>query len=176
VVKTIINLPAPSGPRPQFWYFEITLRHTTLGRTPLDEWWALRRDLYLTTHNTQNRHSSILPARFEPTVPASERPQTHALDRAVTRIGSNRIIRVYRCSFQFLWLTLNQSAAATHFLVSRCVCIFVIHTESLFCILVGQCFSTAGPRPGTGPWHQFYRAARGLRKLQYATRFHWSSW
>jgi len=25
-----------------------------------------------------------------------------------------------------------------------------------------QCFSTAGPRPGTGPWHQLYPAARGL--------------
>jgi len=36
-------------------------------------------------------------------------------------------------------------------------------------------FSTAGPRPGTGPWHQLYRSARGLRKLQYATRFHLSS-
>jgi len=24
-----------------------------------------------------------------------------------------------------------------------------------------QCFSTAGPRPGTGPWHQLYWAARG---------------
>ena len=35
-----------------------------------------------------------------------------------------------------------------------------------------QCFSTAGPWPGTGPWHQLYLAARGLRKLQYATRFH----
>ena len=29
----------------------ITLIHTTLGRTPLDEGWARRRDLYLTTHN-----------------------------------------------------------------------------------------------------------------------------
>jgi len=35
-----------------------------------------------------------------------------------------------------------------------------------------QCFSTTGPRPGTGPWRQLYRAARGLRKLQYITRFH----
>jgi len=26
---------------------------------------------------------------------------------------------------------------------------------------VEQCFSTAGPRPGTGTWHQFYRVARG---------------
>ena len=32
------------------------------------------------------------------------------------------------------------------------------------CTLAGvveQCFSTAGLRPGTGPWHQLYRAARG---------------
>jgi len=35
-----------------------------------------------------------------------------------------------------------------------------------------QCFSTARPRPGTRPWCQLYRAVRGLRKLQYATRFH----
>jgi len=35
-----------------------------------------------------------------------------------------------------------------------------------------QCFSTAGPRPGTGPWYQLYRAARGLGKIQYATRFY----
>jgi len=24
-----------------------------------------------------------------------------------------------------------------------------------------QCFSAAGPRPNTGPWHHLYRAARG---------------
>jgi hypothetical protein len=29
--------------------------HITLGGTPLDEWSARRRDLYLTTHNTHNR-------------------------------------------------------------------------------------------------------------------------
>jgi len=27
--------------------FAITLRHTTVGRTPLDEWSGRRRDLYL---------------------------------------------------------------------------------------------------------------------------------
>jgi hypothetical protein len=31
-------------------------------------------------------------------------------------------------------------------------------TQSL---VLMQCFPTAGPRPGTGPWHQLYRAARG---------------
>ena len=29
----------------------------------------------------------MAPARFEPAIPASERPQTHALDRAATRGG-----------------------------------------------------------------------------------------
>jgi hypothetical protein len=36
--------------------FTIThFRHITLGRTPLDEGPARRRDLYLTKHNTQKR-------------------------------------------------------------------------------------------------------------------------
>jgi hypothetical protein len=33
-----------------------------------------------TTHNTHNRQTSMYPAGFEPTIPVSERPQTHALD------------------------------------------------------------------------------------------------
>jgi len=37
--------------------FIVTLRHITVGRTPLDERSALRTDLYLTTHNTYKRHS-----------------------------------------------------------------------------------------------------------------------
>jgi hypothetical protein len=35
------------------------LRHTTVGRTPLDEGPARRRDLYLTTHNTHKRQTSM---------------------------------------------------------------------------------------------------------------------
>ena len=78
---------APSGPgTPHYRGFAITLRHTTLGRTPLDEWPARRRDLYLTTYNTQKTETSMPPARFEPAIPASERPQTHALDGAATGI------------------------------------------------------------------------------------------
>jgi hypothetical protein len=68
--------------------FTIThFRHTTLGRTPLDEWPARRRDLYLTTHNTHKRQTSMPLVGFEPTIPASEQPQTHALDHAATGIG-----------------------------------------------------------------------------------------
>ena len=62
-------------------------RRTTTGRTPLDEWSARRRDLYLTTHNTHNIQISMPPVGFEPTIPASERTQTHTLDRAATGIG-----------------------------------------------------------------------------------------
>jgi hypothetical protein len=80
---------APSGPgRPHYRGFTITLRHSTVGRTPLDEWSARCRDLYLTTHNTHKRHTSMSPVGFEPTIPISERPQTHALDRAATGIGT----------------------------------------------------------------------------------------
>ena len=36
-------------------FLDQTQRCTTVGRTPLDEWSARCRDLYLTTHNTHNR-------------------------------------------------------------------------------------------------------------------------
>jgi hypothetical protein len=74
---------APSGLGPPH-YRGFT---TTLGRTPLEEWSALRKDLYLTTHNTHNRQTSMLTEGFEPTIPVSERLQTHALDCAATGIG-----------------------------------------------------------------------------------------
>ena len=38
-------------------FLDHTQRRTTVGRTPLDEWSARCRDLYLTTHNTHDRHS-----------------------------------------------------------------------------------------------------------------------
>jgi hypothetical protein len=67
--------------------FAITFtRRTTRGRTPLYEWSACCRDLYLTTHNTHKRQTSTLPAGFEPTFPARQRPQTYALDLAATGI------------------------------------------------------------------------------------------
>jgi len=41
--------------------------------------------------------------------------------------------------------------------------------------ILEQYFSTAGPRPGTGPCHQFYRAARGspgILHFSFLSRFH----
>ena len=65
-------------------FLDYTQRRITVGRTSLDEWSARRRDLYLTTHNTHNRQTSMHPAGFEPTISAGEWPQTYALDRATT--------------------------------------------------------------------------------------------
>ena len=56
---------ASSGPgSPHYTGFTITLRHAILGRTPLDEWSARRRDLYLTTHNTDKRQGIYASGRI----------------------------------------------------------------------------------------------------------------
>ena len=68
--------------------FLITCRHTTVGRNPLDERSARRRDFYLTTQNSRKRQASMSSAEFEPAIPANDRQQTHALDRSSTGIGS----------------------------------------------------------------------------------------
>ena len=68
----------------------ITHNHTaTVGRTPLDEGSARRRDLYPTTHNTYKRQTSMPQAGFEPANPADDRLQTNALDRSATGVGLN---------------------------------------------------------------------------------------
>ena len=46
------------GPRPPVRGSSITLRHTTLCRTPLGKESACRGDFYLTTHNTHKRQKS----------------------------------------------------------------------------------------------------------------------
>jgi len=80
---TVLSGPGP----PRFRGFTITPRHTTFGRTSLDECPTRRRDPYLTTNNIYKKQTSMLPAEFEPAIPTSERPQTHSLDRAGTWLG-----------------------------------------------------------------------------------------
>jgi hypothetical protein len=41
-----------------------------------------------TTFYTHRRHTSMLPAGFDPAIPASERPQTYELASATTRIST----------------------------------------------------------------------------------------
>jgi hypothetical protein len=42
-------------------FLDHTQRRSTVGRTPLDERSARRKDLYLTTRDTHNRQISITP-------------------------------------------------------------------------------------------------------------------
>ena len=71
-------------------FLDHTQRRITVGRTPLDEWSARHRDLYLITHNNHKRQTSMSPAGFEPTISAGERPQTYALDRAASGTGTSQ--------------------------------------------------------------------------------------
>jgi len=52
-------------------FLDHTQRCTTVGRSPLDEGSALRRNLYRTTNNTHNKDIHA-PAGFEPTISAGE--------------------------------------------------------------------------------------------------------
>jgi hypothetical protein len=56
---------------------------------PLDEGSARRRDLYLTTHSSHKRETSVTRAGLELLIPAYEQPRTHVLDRVVSWIGQN---------------------------------------------------------------------------------------
>jgi len=88
IILTSFNLPHWRCRRLLFNSVTLSDTHThTLSRTPLDEGSAGRRDLYLTTHNTQTRQTSMTPARFEPAIPANKWPQSHALERAATVTG-----------------------------------------------------------------------------------------
>ena len=82
------RIMAPSFMR----FLDHTQRRITVGRTPLDELSARRRDLYLTTHNTHNRQTSMPSAGFEPTISAVEWPQSYALGRAATGTDPSTII------------------------------------------------------------------------------------
>ena len=73
-------------------------RRATVGRTPLHEWSARRKDLYLSTHNTHNRQTSKPWVGFEPTISAGERPQTSASDRAA--IGTGKVALMARSNYE----------------------------------------------------------------------------
>jgi len=72
------GVTAPTGPGPSHCPdLTITLRHTTIGRNPLEERSAGPRNLCLSTHNTHKRQTSIHSGGFETTLSASKRLQTH---------------------------------------------------------------------------------------------------
>jgi hypothetical protein len=57
-----------------YYSFDHTQGHNAVGRIPMDDGSAHRRDLYLTTHNTQNRQTSMPLAGFERAISAGDMP------------------------------------------------------------------------------------------------------
>ena len=68
--------------------------HTTLGKNPLDEVIARHKDFQLTTHNSYKKQTPKPVVGFEPAIPASNRQQTHAFERAATGIGQLNVMSV----------------------------------------------------------------------------------
>ena len=83
---------------PIFMFLDHTKRRSTVGKTPLDEWSARRRDLYLTKYDTHNRQISMPPVGFEPKISAGERP-CHS---SAEILGSNPIGGMDIC---LLWVS-----------------------------------------------------------------------
>ena len=100
-VRSLFFARAPHQTRASSFtsFLDHTQRRKTVGRTPPDEWSARRRDLYLTTHDTHNRDTSMSPVGFEPTIPAGERPKACALDRAAIGTGSRLLWCIEISSF-----------------------------------------------------------------------------
>jgi len=46
-------------------FLDHTQRRITFGRISLGEWSARRRDLYLTTHNSHNKQTSLSPGGIQ---------------------------------------------------------------------------------------------------------------
>ena len=84
-------------------FLDHTQRRTTVGRTPLDERSARRRDFYLTTHDTHNRQISMPPVGFEPKISAGElNPICHLLALLGVHFLHVSRIRVKLLTFRLL--------------------------------------------------------------------------
>jgi len=93
-----------------------TQRRTTVGRTPLDASSTRRTDLFLTTHNTHNRHPRPRWDSKPQSQQASGR-RSYALDRAAT--GTGKYVLEYSIILQML---LHDLALWHHFQGAYCVC------------------------------------------------------
>ena len=104
-------MPGPSHYRG----FTVALRYTTVGRTPLDEWSARRRDLYLITHSTHKRYTYIPLGGIRTRNPTKRaaadthlRPRGHWVRcETPTRGIILKIIRIVIDSWDMNWINLS---------------------------------------------------------------------
>ena len=99
--KTLFSCGAAGqrGPcPPHSWGFCITRNDTPQSVGLI--WASDQRPLPDNTQHSQQT-TYMPPAGFEPTIPAGERPQTYALDRAATGTGDVTVMRINIYSQQF---------------------------------------------------------------------------
>jgi len=82
---------APIGPGPPHYRgCTITLRHTTIVRTPTNEWSARRK----ITQPDKTQHSQEKDIHAPTGIPGSQPPKTHVLDSTAPEIG-HLVCRLY---------------------------------------------------------------------------------
>jgi len=117
-----------------------TQLRTTVGRTPLDEWSARRRDLYLTKHNTHNKQISMPPGGIRThdlsrraAADLRLRPRGHwdrlaglpKLDKTQRMINSqSEFFNVISCIFQTFSLLIN---LLYYVLWAYCIKFFILY-------------------------------------------------
>ena len=103
--------------------YSITFRYTTIGMIPLDEGSVHRTELYLTTHNTHKGQTSMPPAVYETTIPASYRPQIQQLDGAANRF---RCFIHFLLFFTFFWFFFHHCVYGCMFCILCLIDIYIL--------------------------------------------------
>ena len=100
-----------------------TQRRTTVGRTPLDEWSARRRDLYLTTHTTLTTEN----------INASGGIRTHNLSRRAAADLRLRLRGHWDRQWNLKWTILNQQRRVLQ-IIHKCKTKCVFSVELITCL------------------------------------------
>ena len=98
ICKFLSCLDSPTGPSPAVWLYKVPRSHSDTPHSVGFLWMSDQPDAETSTW----QHTKLItdrhpcpPVGFEPAVPASERPQTHALDGAATGIGGYYIYHLF---------------------------------------------------------------------------------
>ena len=120
----------PSGPtRPHYRSFTVTLRHTTLGKTPLDEWSAGHKNHHMTAHNTHNRGISMPPSGIRTRIaskPTAADPRLSLRGHRDHSTNLRSAHAVFMC-FVFIW---EQTATCATYSINWLV--FITEMKSVY--------------------------------------------
>ena len=124
----------PSGPHHSVG-FTITLKPTTHGRTPLEEWSVEQSELYLTTHSTHKRQDIRVPGEIRTRTPSN---RATANPRIRPHGHWERLCHYNRRGFHISsWC---QTVSSVLYQPSCCICLHPRDSVEVWC---RQCFPAA---------------------------------